>query len=203
MEYNLGKFRVVVTSDEVSDAVFLSQKHGATIVEADNVESDTTPADGIIVREGGEPGGVYTADCLPLVLVAERFAVALHVSRKSLVVGILESAREVFKGEKPTHIFIGPHACVEHLTYEYNGDEIKALRQKFPQAVLTRNGLTYISIEEVVLSFLKNWFFDIPDIMQDGRCTVENPDLFSWRRHSAEGKPFETLGRIKTVVYPS
>lgn len=201
MEYNVGNFRVVVTSDEVTEAVFLSQKHGAAIVEADVAEPHATQADGIIVKEGGKPGGIYTADCMPLVLVAKSFAVALHVSRKSLVAGILESAREVFKHEKPFRIFIGPHACGKHLTYEYMGDEIKALAEKFPEAVTTKGDLTHVSTEAAVMSFLHNWLQDMPEVIRDGRCTIENMDLPSYRRSTPEVRRAKSYGQIKTVIY--
>ncbi len=201
MEYNLGKFRIAVTSDEVPDAIFLVQKHGDNVVEADNAQSGQTQADGIVVRQHGKPGGIYTADCLPLVLVAEEFAVVLHVSRKSLVAGILESAREVFKDEQPVHIFIGPHACSEHLTYEYRGDEIHALAEKFPDAVTTKKDITHVSVEGATLSFLKDWLRELPEIIRDGRCTVEDMQLPSYRRSTPEVREAKSYGQIKTVVY--
>jgi polyphenol oxidase len=201
-EYSLGAFDVVVTTEEVDDAVFASQVHKGEVVDVEDVTHRVTQADGIVTSQGSKPIGIYTADCLPLVLVADTKTVAIHVSRKTLVAEILNSAIHVL-GSEVVHIaFLGPHACSNHLSYEYAGEELIELERKFPESVSKNESMTHVSLRAPVLKFLKREYGEKLEIVEDGRCTVEDENLFSWRRHFGSGQPMETLGRIKTVVYP-
>jgi hypothetical protein len=90
----------------IRDGRVLKQIHGATIIGADGARH-TRPILPLVVGEGdaiwtSEPGvwvGVFTADCLPILLDAGDRVMAVHAGWRSLAAGIIEKA-VVFLGDR-------------------------------------------------------------------------------------------------------
>ncbi|MGH9858044.1 MAG: laccase domain-containing protein, partial [Acidobacteriota bacterium] len=100
----------LATAVRPQEARELIQVHGATIIQTP-LDTKKEEADGALLTADSAPFAIRTADCMPLVMMTDQKALALHVSRKSLVAGLLDAVPDVIEPTQLTHIFIGPHIC--------------------------------------------------------------------------------------------
>ena len=139
---------------------------------------DTAGIDGI---------GVSSAYCLPLALVTNEAALVLHVSRKTLINGLLDNVPRVLEPASIRQVLIGPHVCPEHFTFEWEGPEITRFVEKFPDAVeQDQAGVWSLSTRDAVQDYLEKWRISEEQIEEDLRCTFEASELPSYRRKSEE-----------------
>ena len=179
----------------------VKQVHGNTIVWAEDITPETA-ADGIVARTGfPDPFLIRTADCLPLVLTTPDTACALHVSRKSLVAGLLEQVPNYLNLAEIDTVYIGPHVCEEHFIFEKIGPEIEAFRQKFPFACRQSTAGLHVSLKKVVEEYLKQWGVKKGMVSFDTRCTFEAAELPSYRRSLRDKQPL--TDHITTIVAPA
>lgn len=154
-------------------------------------------ADGIVVTPKDPAVAIRTADCLPIVLLSERVALLLHVSRKTLVEGLLDVAPTFLPPATITNAYIGAHICPEHFSFETFGPEIKAFAKKFPAAVTRQGEVVHLSLDIALDHYLKSWGVSESVIKRDKRCTFEDASLPSYRRRLQSGEPY---ARIDTIV---
>ncbi|OGY31324.1 MAG: hypothetical protein A3C02_04620 [Candidatus Andersenbacteria bacterium RIFCSPHIGHO2_02_FULL_45_11] len=157
-------------------------------------------SDFIIGTPSSKPVGVYTADCLPLVLTTDTKAFAIHISRHTLTAGILEELTKSIDNEKIRDAYIGPHICENCFVFEEQGEGIQQFEKIFSYAVHKDTLGTHISLISVIENYLRKQDFDISAIIQDNRCTLETPILPSYRRWRAEGENGD-FPRIITAVF--
>lgn len=183
MRFGNWNIESVIGNGRDSDLViFPYQVHDSVIVSADECVSHQTRADGIYTDSKVKPIGISTADCLPFALLADTKALALHVSRKTLIRGLVENIPAVMKPEEISQIYIGPHICEEHFTFEYIGDELKEFMEKFPESVMQKNGKIHVSLDNAVQKYIETWNLEHVPIYRDPRCTFEDTFLPSYRR---------------------
>ena len=86
------------------EAVTLRQVHGTTVLKESESVSSGVPAsgDGLFSGPGGRPVGVWTADCLPILLssASGRHVAALHAGWRGAVRGIVHEALARLKDEQ-------------------------------------------------------------------------------------------------------
>jgi len=165
------------------------QIHGGNITRQTDAE-----ADGIIST--GTRVGIATADCLPLVLAGADMALALHVSRKSIIHGLLDNVLTYIEPQNIDYAFLGPHICEYHFSFEEEGEMLRQFCSRFPDAVHFHKGKMYVSLRKAVHHFLRAWNIHPDRISEDGRCTYELDSLPSYRRWLKEKK----AGRRKNMV---
>lgn len=173
------------TSD--SPVTTVKQVHGKEIITAQNCVANITRADGIIGVRGDAPFGIRTADCMPLVLFTDLRVLALHISRKTLVAGILGEVVQQLGNEKVRNAYIGPHICEQCFSFSYESEEIQKFAQLFPYAVQRKNGIVHLSLLKVITRFLERRAVLPHDIIKDTRCTFETAELCSYRRWRLQG----------------
>lgn len=106
---------------------FLTQVHGNKLVAVDQGTNtgNLGEADGLLAQGANVPVGVFTADCLPLLLAGKHWIGAVHAGWKSTRLDISGvAARELIaRGEQAEnlHGFIGP--CIGSCCLEL-GDEV-------------------------------------------------------------------------------
>jgi copper oxidase (laccase) domain-containing protein len=190
---------MLLQSEVPADVVRVKQGHGSTIVGASEVKNSEILADGISASaDFEEPFMILTADCLPLVVVTDKAACALHVSRKTLILGLLEGVPQFMKPPDITGVYIGPHVCAEHFVFETVGPEIAAFQKRWPLAcTATEDGL-HLSLVKAVAEYLGAWGVTPERLTSDPRCTFETPDLPSYRRALRDQQPL--TDQIATVV---
>lgn len=188
-----------VAGDTPTDIVTAKQVHGNTLVPVSICDTRNTVADGLVGNQNDRPFGLRTADCMPLVLITQAQAYGLHISRKTLIEGILEETIQHLGDEKIEKAYIGPHICKNCFTFSYVGEGIKKFEELFPYATETRNEIIHLSLLQVVMPFLEKHGVPKEHINQDTRCTFETPELPSYRRHLAQGSSGK-LPEITTVI---
>lgn len=182
-----------------SGCITPKQMHGNIIVPVSSCVSQVTIADGLIGSINDKPFGIYTADCIPLVLTTPTRAFALHISRHSSIAGILQETTVQLGKEKITGAYIGPHICETCFAFETVGERIGQFMTQYPYAVTHRKRTTHLSMQKVVEQYLKNLSVLPATIIVDTRCTYEDTSLPSYKRWLMEGKKGELL-RITTTV---
>ena len=121
------------TRDAVPPAPVLRprQVHGARVVTsrecADGVEADAV----IASRDRGDPIGVVTADCVPVLAASAdgRAVAAIHAGWRGLAAGVIEVAIAALRrdaGGAPLRAVVGPH--IGPCCYEIDAPVLDALR---------------------------------------------------------------------------
>ena len=112
--------------DLPADPVWLTQVHGACVVDAASISRSRHPAsrdistslyvngtpeaDGSYTRETGVACAVLTADCLPLLLCDEQGSrvAAVHVGWRGLAAGVIEAALQHLGDTRQLMAWLGP-----------------------------------------------------------------------------------------------
>lgn len=197
---NLGNWNITtVIGDTPIDVVTAKQTHGNVLVSVSECENKVTVADGLIGKKGDKPFGIRTADCMPLVLTTDEHIYALHISRKTLIKGILEETLKLLGSVKIKEVYIGPHICENCFTFSTKGEEIQTFENMFPYAVQTTKGVTHLSLSSVVMYFLEKHGVPQQNIIPDTQCTFECVELPSYKRWLSEGK-IGALQNITTII---
>lgn len=132
---------------------WIHQVHDTTVLEVTQPgEHAGATADGLITTEPGCPIAVTTADCSPVVLVAERGVAVVHVGWRGLVGGIVESAgqRLMTLAGRPIEALVGP--CIHPNRYEFGADDLAVVVERYGEEVkgLTAWGSTALDMPTAV-----------------------------------------------------
>ncbi len=198
-----GGWRVVALKpgDVMKENVlFAKQVHGGNIVDVVCLKIGECEADGVVLsKTDGVVVGVVTADCAPVVVVTDTKAVVLHVSRKTLIRGLLDNVKKCIDVTEIKYIYIGPHICEKHFCFEREGEEIQEFIRLYPNVVERRGGKIYLSMRKALQVYFNEWEVSDDRITEDGRCTFEDDKLPSYKQwcEKREGK----LKNIKIVVW--
>lgn len=92
-------------------------------------------ADGLVTTTLDCPIAVTTADCAPVVLIAERGVAVVHAGWRGLMAGIVERAGEqlISAAGKPVTAMLGP--CIAPEDYEFGPAELELMTQRFGTVV--------------------------------------------------------------------
>lgn len=184
-----------------ANVIKVKQAHGGDIARAERVDRATV-ADGIAAPLNfTSPFMIATADCLPLVIASDEVACALHVSRKSLIHGLLDHVPDFLVAPAITSAYIGPHICEEHFVFDWVGPDIKLFAQKFPAACRESKAGLHLSLKKAVEIYLERWHVAPELVSVDPRCTWETEELPSYKRSLRDTQPlFDQLATIVTAV---
>ena len=177
----------------------MHQVHGADVevVDAAFLESTGSPAesDGLVTATPGVVLMVRVADCVPVLLadVAAGVVGAAHAGRPGMVAGIVPATVQRMRslGAKKIVAWVGPHVCGS--CYEVPD----AMRAEVASIVSeayaeTSWGTPALDVGAGVRAQLATAGVDVVDA---GRCTIEDVDLFSYRRQGAGS------GRLAGLVW--
>jgi len=170
----------------VADAV-----HGAHVAEVMG-PGDSAGADGLVTAEAGIGLLALAADCVPMALLDVEQGVigAVHCGWKGIGAGIVPATVERLRamGAGEVQAVIGPYVCVT--CYPAEGTRVEELRRAVDPAVarascIQRDGRWHIDVGAGVCAQLAQLGVEVQVIP---RCTVEDPDLFSYRRDRVTGR---------------
>jgi YfiH family protein len=114
------------------------QVHGAAVVTAAEcrVSGDPPQADAIVSDEAGQPIGVVTADCVPILLATAdgRVVAAIHAGWRGLVAGVVASGVEALRSRAGVagaglRAAIGP--SIGRCCYEVDAPVLGPLAERF------------------------------------------------------------------------
>ena len=173
-------------AEEVGPIQYMSQVHGNRVVVIEEVTDEDPTADALVTGIPGVSLAVQVADCIPLLLHSAESVAAVHVGRKGLVNGVALAALEAMRdmGSSEITAIIGPSICGN--CYEVSQeihDEVVTLH---PVATSrTPRGTPALDLPAALRAVLESQLISIID---ESHCTLENDDLYSYRRDGVTGR---------------
>jgi YfiH family protein len=166
---------------------FMNQVHGSRIVIIENVTDEAPTADALVTGIAGVTLAVMVADCIPLLLTSREAVAAVHVGRRGLVNGIAVTTLELMRemGAQDICATIGPAICGS--CYEVSSQLHDEVIAQFPLAsAKTISGTPSLDLPKALMAVLQGAGVEV--ITNQEICTVENQDLFSYRRDGVTGR---------------
>jgi YfiH family protein len=170
----------------------IGQVHGREVLEVgpDGPRHDVHGhlhgiGDGLVTTQPGVTLSVRAADCVPVLFADAGAGVvgACHSGRAGVVAGIVPATVAAMRGLGATSLtaWVGPHVCGR--CYEVPQDLQDAVAAIEPTTRATTSwGTPSVDVGAGVRAQLERDGVEVVDV---SRCTLESPDLFSYRR---EGK---------------
>ncbi|HZG97967.1 MAG TPA: polyphenol oxidase family protein [Nocardioidaceae bacterium] len=183
-----------------SDLVLTRQVHGnaVTVIDGTWRAGHLPSGDALVTGRTDVALCVRVADCTPVALAdpVRGLAGVVHAGREGLRVGVVAAAVSRLRamGADALQAWVGPRAC--GACYEVP-DQMRAQVAAVAPASwsTTRQGTPALDVGAGVVEQLRALDVDVQDLATPGYgCTLENPDLYSYRRQGA------TSGRSAVVV---
>ena len=165
---------------------FMDQVHGSVVASIGSEIVATPTADALLTQAKGIGLAVMVADCIPLLLSNSKSVAAVHVGRKGLMNEIAMAAIQAMRAIDPSEItaIVGPSICGR--CYEVSQDVFDEVSGKFPlSASQTRDGGIALDLSRALIAQLQASGVQVLD---EGRCTVEDGNLYSYRRDGVTGR---------------
>lgn len=166
---------------------WLRQVHGDRVVEVTVPgEHAGEDADGLVTAAIGAPISVTTADCAPLVLVAERGVAMVHAGWRGLVDGVVERGAELLRtvAGRPVAALVGP--CIRPAAYRFDRPELDRVIGRFDASVesTTAHGEPALDMPRAVALACESAGFPAPE---PAPCTSERR-FFSHRTRADQAR---------------
>lgn len=194
----------IVSEFNIKDVKYINQIHSdiIQIYENDNEDFIDKEGDSIITNKKEVAVGVFTADCVPIIIVNEENGVvaAIHSGWKGTFNSITYKTLQLMKEKYnidilKTKVFIGPH--IRQCCYEVSEDlKEKFLEQTKIDEKFLFNGRN-LSMEECILKDLRNIGVKEENIFSLDICTHCEKDLKMHSYRSSVG----TYGRLFSFAY--
>lgn len=172
--------------------VWMNQVHGTGVAVVDGPQAGPVPGtDALVTATPGLVLCVLVADCVP-VLLADPVAgvvAAVHAGREGVRQGVVPASLSAMAslGARARHVsaLLGPAVCGD--CYEVPAQMQADVARVTPAAAMrTRQGTAGLDLRAGIAETLRK--AGIPEVVQDPRCTVEDPTLFSHRRDGVTGR---------------
>lgn len=175
---------------------YTNQVHGERIINLDKMESVKEEADGLILSKKNEIAGVFTADCVPVIIYDKNKEVisTVHSGWKGTINDISKKAclelKELY-GCEDIKVIIGP--CVSKCCYEVSEELAEKFKNKYGSSVVNGRMLDLKKVIEVQLKDIVKK----EDILDLDLCTVCNKEI---KLHSYRNLA-ENSGRLFSFAY--
>ncbi|AJE67826.1 peptidoglycan editing factor PgeF [Corynebacterium glutamicum] len=174
--------------------VYMEQIHSNTVTVIDEAPADgqaVEATDALVTTQRGLALAVLVADCVPVLLSDTDAGViaAVHAGRMGARNGIV--AKTIAKmeelGAKPSRIHALMGAAASGANYEVPEAMARDVEAKLPGSIArTTKGTTGLDIRAGLLRQMLS--LGVQMIDSDPRCTIEDEDLFSYRREGPTGR---------------
>lgn len=181
----------------------MPQNHTDIVFDQKHEEKPPSQFDGMIISKKG-CYGIFTADCLPIVIDFPNGIALIHAGWKGVLNNIIkQSIKKIEKNfdiqRKDIHIHIGPHICSKcyNCTPQAEGGdgrEILFEKEFGSHAIQKKDDKLFIDL----VYCLKEQCGDIKNISIDTRCTFEDTSLPSYF-HDKTHKRIITYVDIKDI----
>ena len=178
--------RARLESDLALPIQFMDQVHGKAVATIERQIISPPTADALLTQSAGIGLAVMVADCIPLLLASTQAVAAVHVGRKGLMNRVaLEAIQEMRShGASDITAVVGPSICGN--CYEVSQDVHDDVVKSFPLAASkTREGGFALDLSRALIDQLQHLGVKVID---EGRCTVEDKNLYSYRRDGVTGR---------------
>lgn len=181
VEQNLEKLR-----ERIGNFAIMSQVHGDTVSVIDQVPAQVLVADALITANPDLALIVMVADCIPLLLRSEKLVAAVHVGRAGLMnsIAVKTVAKMRILGATEIAGYIGPAICGS--CYEVPQDLYDEVVAIHPLAASkTKTGTPALDLPTALIAALSEVNVNVG---KSAGCTLEDEDLFSYRRNQRTGR---------------
>jgi YfiH family protein len=165
---------------------FMNQVHGNVVAPVGSEIIAEPTADALLTQSAGIGLAVMVADCIPLLLSAANTVAAVHVGRKGLMNNVALAAIKEMRSRDASEIraVVGPSICGQ--CYEVSRDIYDDVSKTFPLAASkTQDGGYSLDLSRALIDQLQTIGVTVID---EGRCTVEESNLYSYRRDGVTGR---------------
>lgn len=179
----------------------LRQVHGAEVlIFEENTKAALTyplPYDAVVTDKKRVALGIWTADCLPILMVdgSKRIIAAVHAGWRGIWRGVIErtvnAMAKTFESA-PTDILAGIGPSIGPCCYEVKEDVVSLFRNSYgsrDQLIQEREGRTYLDLSRTAQLELSKAGIPPANIEAIPLCTCCREDLFfSFRRDKKPGR---------------
>ncbi len=178
--------------DLPSNPKWLQQTHSTDVIDAQDVSSESAPADAVFTYSAEHVCAVLTADCLPVVLsddAAECVAV-VHAGWRGLIHGVIDNTVAAMAQQcRPSYAWLGPAIGPE--AFQVGRDVYQIYTQKKPHLAdcfkaVSRDKWTldmYAAARDILAGL------GVAKIYGGDYCTVSDAErFFSYRRDGVTGR---------------
>jgi hypothetical protein len=157
----------------------MEQVHGTRVVDAGGTREQ---CDALVTDRTDVVLMVRVADCVPVLLADPGAGVigAAHAGRSGMADGVVSACVERMHslGARTITAWVGPHVCGS--CYEVPGELRDEVAAREPAAASTTSwGTPALDVGAGVTAQLRRVGVSVQDV---SRCTLESPDLYSYRR---------------------
>jgi hypothetical protein len=188
---NLEIVKEMVSAKNIS---VMNAEHGKTIHVV--TQPGIAPVgDGLITSQSDLALVALAADCVPFGLVdpVNRVIAVGHAGWRGVLANVMQSLFDEFvsSGAQPQHTqaIIGPAICAK--CYEVPAERVQLFREVCPEAISSPR---HLDLTRGVVSVLADQVAQIHELTG---CTLENSELFSYRR--AAGEPTGRGGLVLSM----
>ncbi len=189
-----------VIEGRITSLRFCRQVHGRVIhrIAAGAEEVlEVGPGDGLVTTSPGVGLLVWTADCVPVLLSADGVVAAVHSGWRGCAVDVVGAAihrmtQDVGITPESIHVALGPAVCGG--CYEV-GPEVPEALGRFGLDEFGWLDKNHVDLRGFLSARLEALGVPTGNIERVGGCTVESPELASYRRDGA------AAGRQWAMVY--
>ena len=165
---------------------YMNQVHGDAVatVGAEIIPEPT--ADALVTQSVDIGLAVMVADCIPLLMANSKTVAAVHVGRKGLMNKVAVATVQEMRSRDTSQItaVVGPSICGK--CYEVSQDIYDDVAKSFPLAESkTRDGALALDLSRALIDQLESIGVKV---INEGRCTVEDINLYSYRRDGVTGR---------------
>lgn len=174
------------------DFVWMDQVHGTRVVRVKSAPGGAIPAtDAVVTDQPNLALTVLTADCVPVLAADEDAGIigAAHAGRKGSTDGIVPALIAAMEslGAKPERItvLLGPAASGDF--YELPEQMVADTESVLPGSrSTTTSGTPGVDLRKGLTRQLAS--LGVTKVDTDPRCTIADPELFSYRREGVTGR---------------
>jgi YfiH family protein len=175
---------------------WMRQVHGPEVLTVTRPgEHAGAEADAAVTAVPEAAVAVHTADCVPVVLLADGAVGVAHAGWRGLLAGVVGRTAEAMGalGHPPTRAVIGP--CIRATSYEFGEHDLALVAARWGDAVraTTAAGTPALDVPAGVRAALAE--VGVHDVVDDGLDTATDPVRFWSHRARAE------TGRMATVAW--
>lgn len=176
----------VIADGYFTPVQYMNQVHGNRIAIIEEQGDEAPTADALVTGIPGITLAVMVADCIPLLLMSKEVVAAVHVGRKGLMNSITPATIELMRdmGASSIQAIMGPSICGK--CYEVSADIYHEVIAAHPKAQSTTPEDTFsLDLPAALREVLATQSISVLD---EFSCTVEDPELFSYRRDGVTGR---------------
>ena len=180
-------FEVLQEIFDVKKVNYTNQVHGDNIINLDFNESKDKEADGLIISKANEILGVFTADCVPVIIYdPDKDVIAtIHSGWKGTILDISKQAVNILKEKykcENINVVIGP--AVGACCYQVSDELVHRFNEKYGESVSKGRMLDL----KKVIRFQLHGMVNKDKITDLGICTncYEDLEFHSYRKKKEE-----------------